>query len=412
MATVTIRANQNSYNFDQTGGTRDPQFELQDRVPFMDAIEAQRTEVLKTLTKGGALNEVRPKWGIHKVTPRSSVLAAQLTAGASSMTLPSGHTARFQQGHVVQLTRQSDGETETVWINDDPALTTATIDRGIGSTAIQFEIGDQVKVVGIAMPQGSDFPLAPVSRGEQYSNEWQEFSKSIVHTHQSDITPSVDNPTGSLKDRDMLQIGREIKMDLDRALLLGRKKKGDPSAAAPKPSFMGGLIQMAELSGNVYTVGGPSVLLSPEAIAFVQHEITARYEDRGGQVWLMSWNTKQILNKVLSPLRYNRGIDGTEFDDRWESYRTEVGTVKFTWDEDFPDGIILGYSPKNIKYHPLQGADWKEKDFPTKGLYSWQGMAGIYTLKAMDVPGMFLMKGFDTNTAHYPSVLRPSTFLT
>jgi hypothetical protein len=411
MAVVTIRANQNSYTFDQTGGTRDPQFVVQDRVAFMDAIEDRRTKILDSLSKGSSSTEDRPRWGIHAVTPRGSVLAAQLLAGGSSATLPAGHAARFQQGHVLQLTRASDNETEVVWVNDDPGSNAVTIDRGIGTTAIQFEVGDKITIIGIALPQGSDFPLAPVSRGSAYYNRWQFFGKSLTHTLEGRKVPSVDNPGGDLLSRDKLQIGKDIKMDLDRALLLGRRRAGDPSPAAPKPSFMGGILQMAELSGNVYTVGGDDVLLSHHAISHVQHDMDDKYGDRAAKRLVMSWNTKQIFNRLAAPLKYNRGEDGNNIDERWDSMDTDVGRVTFTYEQDFPDGLILGYDTKNLKYHPFEGADWAEKDFPTKGFYSWFGMGGIYTLKAMDVPGMFLIRGFDTNLSHYPSWDRPSSFL-
>lgn len=411
MALVTIRANQNSYSFNQTGGTRDPYFEMDDISPFMDAVEAERTEILKSISKGSASNELKPRWGIHRVVPRSSVLAAQLLAAGTTATFPAGHTSRFQQGHVLQITRASDGVTEPVWVNADPGLTTATITR-IGEDNYQFEVGDTVTVIGIAMPQGSDFPLAPVARGEQYTNEWQEFSKHLEHTLQGDKTPSKDNPSGSLRSRDMLQIGKQIKQDLNFSVLLGRRRAGDPSPAAPIPSFMGGILQMAELSGNVYTVGGTDVLLSPDALSFVQHEMADRYKDgTAAKVWVMSYQTKRILNRVMGPMRYNAGIEGTNYDDRWETYETEEGKIRFTWMRDFPEGLILGYEPSKLKYFPFEGADWKEKDFPTKGLYTWQGIGGIYSLKAENIPGMFLIKGFNTNLGAYPNVLRPATFL-
>lgn len=412
MSTVTIRANQNSYTFDQTGGTRDPQFVIQDRVAFMDAIEDQRTVILDTFKKGSALTEDRPRWGLHAVTPRGSVLGATLASGATSATLPTGHSARFQQGHVLQVTRASDNEVEYMWVNDDPGNDTLSVERAVGSTALDFEAGDQIKIVGIAMPQGSDFPLAPVSRGTTYYNRWQEFSKAIVHTLQSRKTPSVDNPGGDLLDEDFLQIGKDIKMDLDRALLFGRRRNGVPDPAAPKPSLMGGLIQMAELSGNVYNIGGDDILLSHEALEFVQNDLDEAVGDRAGTKWVMSWKTKQIFNRLKSPLSYNRGIEGTKVDTRWNSLVTDIGTIEFVHIRDFPDGVILVYSEKNLQYNPYAGADWAEKDFPTKGFYAWKGIGGIYTMTAKDIPGMALLRGFDTNLGHYPSFARPSTFLT
>lgn len=412
MSVVTIRASQNSYTFDQTGGTRDPQFVIQDRVAFMDAIEDRRTTILDSLTKGSSSTEDRPRWGLHAVTPRGSVVGAQLLAAGGSLTLPTGHGARFQQGHVLQLTRASDNEVEVLWVSDDPQGDTLTVDRGIGTTAIQFEVGDKITVIGIALPQGADFPLAPVSRGRAFYNRWQFFGKSLTHTLEGRKVPSVDNPNGDLLTRDKLQIGKDIKMDLDRALLLGRRRAGDPSPAAPKPSFMGGLLQMAELSGNVYSVGGSDILLSPDVISHVMHDMDDKYGDRAARKLVMSWNTKQIFNRLASPLKYNAGMNGNTVDDRWETYQTDAnGAISFSYQKDFPDGVILGYDNSNIKYHPFEGADWAEKDFPTKGFHSWFGMGGIYTMKALDLPGMFLIRAFDTTLSHYPSWSRPQSFL-
>jgi hypothetical protein len=407
MSTVTIRANQNSYTFDQTGGTRDPQFVIQDRVAFMDAIEDQRTVILDSFKKGSALTEDRPRWGLHSVTPRGSVLGADALAAATSLTLPTGHSARFQQGHVLQVTRASDNAVEYMWVNDDPGNDTLSVDRGVGSTALDVVAGDQIKIVGIAMPQGSDFPLAPVSRGTVYYNRWQEFSKAIVHTLQSRKTPSVDNPSGDLLDEDFLQIGKDIKMDLDRALLFGRRRAGVADPAAPKPSFMGGLIQMAELSGNVFNIGGSDILLSHEALEFVQNDLDEAVGDRAGTKWVMSWKTKQIFNRLKNPLSYNRGIEGTRVDTRWNTLVTDIGTIEFVHIRDFPDGMILVYSEKNLQYNPYAGADWAEKDFPTKGFHSWKGMGGIYTMTAKDIPGMALIRGFNMNLGDYPSFAQP-----
>lgn len=412
MSTTTIRAAQNSFGFDQTGGTRDPQFILQDVVPFMDAIEDQRMMTLNSMKKGSALNTDRPRWGLHTVTPRGSKVAAALTTTALALTLATGHSARFQQGHMLRLTRVSDGEFEHVWVNDDPGLTDLSIKRAQGgTTALAFAVGDEIKIVGIAMPQLSDFPLASVSRGTTFYNRWQTFSKSLVHSVEADVIPSVDNPNGSLITRDKLQIAKDIKLDLDQALLLGRRQAEVPDPAALTPETMGGLLHLAELSGNVVNVGGSTVLLSHEALEYVQQDMDFRYGANAPTKFMMSYRTKQIFNRLAAPARYNAGIDGNSLDLRWNSLMTDIGKIDFAFHQDFPDNLILGYSEKNIEYNPFVGLDWKEKDFPTKGFYDWNGIGGKYTMTAKQIPGMVIIRGFDNNLGHYPSFNRPSTFL-
>lgn len=412
MSVVTIRAAHNSYTFDQTGGTRDPQFEIQDRVAFMDAIEDRRTVVLDALKKGPASNENRPRWGLHGQTPRGSIVGAQLASGGTSLTLPTGHGARFQQGHVLQVTRKSDNEVEHLLVNDDPAGDTLTVVRGRGQTTpIQFEIGDAIAIIGIALPELSDFPQAPVSTGYAFYNRWQQFGKSIIHSGQAEVIPNVEYPDGDMKERNLLQQSKDIKYDLDRSLLLGRREAGVPSPAGPLGSTLGGLVHMAELSGNIYSLGGPGVLLNPRAIEFVQHDIDDKYGERGATTYMMSWNTLQIFESMVTPLKWNNGMSGTEYDTRFTKYRTSVGTIELRYTKDFPDGLILGWNPKNVTYNALEGHDWREKAFPTKGFYGWDGIGGIFTLKAKDIPGMFLIRGFDTNVNHYPDWSKPSTFL-
>lgn len=412
MSVVTIRANHTSFPFTQTGGARDPQWEQQDRVAFMDAIEDRRTVVLdKLVKKGAASNELKPRWGNHGVTPRGSVVGATFANNTNTLTLPTGHGARFQQGHVLQLVRKSDNEVEHLWVNDDPASDGLPVIRARGGTsAIQFEVGDTVSIIGIAMPEGSDFPQAPVSTGRAFYNRWQFFAKSLQLTDQADVIPDVEFGSGERADAFKLQQAKDAKMDLDRAILLSKRQAGDPSPAAPRPSTMGGIIQMGELSGNIYSGGGSNVLLGSQLLKYVQNDMDDKYGDKAATHYIMSYNTLSIMESLLVPMRWNAGVDGTTYDDRFTSYRTSVGTITLQYTRDFPDGLILGYNPNSITYHPLEGHDWKEKDFPTKGFHQWHGLGGIYTTKATGLLGMFIIRGFDTNLNHYPVWDRPSTW--
>ncbi len=404
MSVTTIRAAQNSHDFTLNGGTRDPQFVLRDVVPFMDAIEDQRTLTLDSLKKGSALTTVRPEWGEHGITPRGSKLAVAALVGDTALTFATGHTARFQQMHMLRITRASDGLYEHVWVNDDPALTTISVKRAQGgTTALAFAIGDDVKIVGIAMPQLADFPLAMVSRGMKYYNRWQTFAKHLVHSDEADQIPSVDNPNGSLITRDKMQIAKDLKMDLDQALLLGRRQSENPDHADPTPETMGGILHMAELSGNAYNVGGAAVKLSAESIEYVQGELDRLYGQNAPTKYIMSLRTKRIFNRLMAPAKYENGTAGTSFDLRWNTVTTDVGTIDFSFHQDFPDGMILAYSPKNIEYNPFAGHDWKEKEFPTKGFYSWNGIGGKYTMTAKRVSGMAIINGFNQTLSAYPS---------
>lgn len=413
MSVVTIRANQTAYSFNEAGGTRDPNYEVRDAVTFMDAVERQDATILDDTKKGAAMNTQRPRWGVYSVTPRGSVVGSGgISDVATDLPLPVGHSPRFQQGHVLQLTRASDNETETLWVSAEPLQASLTVTRGKGGTTpIAFIAGDKIRIIGIAMPEASDFPLGPVSTGHEYNNEWQKFETSLTWSHEAQHMPSVDSPKGGMASRQKLQKAKDLKLDLDRALLLGRREFGSPNPAAPSPRFMGGLLEAAEQSGNVYSVGGPTTLIGPEVLQFVQYDLYDRVGGNAPKTYVMSFNTAMIFGQLFAPARYNAGISGTNYDMRWETIDTLVGKIKFTYKLDFPDGVILIYDNADFKYHPFEGMDWKEKTVPTKGFYDWWGLGGMYTTIASKIPAMAIIRDFDTNINHYPSFNRPSTFL-
>jgi hypothetical protein len=412
MSTQVVRAAQNSATYQQTGGTRNPQFEIDnDFGVFMDAIERQDTPMLtgpEAIKKGTAGTNSVERWAMDSVTPRGSVISGSLANNATAIPVPTGHSARFQQGHLLLLTKKSDNSTEVVWVNDDPGNDTLSVDRNIGNTgAITFADQDLITVIGIAMPELSDFPLAPTSGGKTFSNVYQSFEKQNTISKFADGTPTLENSAGKQLSKLMVQLGRDIKLDLDRSLIFSRKQGYNPDPAGPKPSTMAGLIQLAEASGNVYNIGGSDILISYEALSQVFNDLQYLVGDNAGTKWLMSYRTKQLLNSLTYPTRYNAGMTGNSVNNLWNSLTLDTGTIQFTAIHDFPDGMIVIYSDKNLEYKAKANMDWQEQDFATQGNYFKRGISGTFTLKAAAIPGMAIIRGFDTNQGHYPQWNRP-----
>lgn len=404
MTVQTVRAGQTTYPANVTGGTRDPQSILIDIAPFMDAIEDRDTHFLNSLTKGKAVRSFKHQWGMKGVNPRGSVVAADATAGATSFTVPTGHGVRFQQGHMLLATKKATGEQELIWVKDDPAQSTLSVKRAQGgTTAIALTAGDTIAIVGIAMPQLSDFPLAPVSRGRRWFNFCQEFSKHIEMSAQNRYTPDEENPSGDWLAEDMLQLGKDIRLDLNNALLFGRRQAGSPDPADLSPATLGGLQQFAEMSGNVYDLGGAD--LSVEAIDTVMSDLDTAVGRNKGDLVLGSLNTKQIFNRLLHPFKYQSGVGvrANSADLTWDSVTLETGTYKLNHMQGIPNGVIFVYSNKNVTYSPYTNLDWKEKTVPTKGNYDWKGISGTFTFEAKSLPGWAVIKNFNTDLAAYPT---------
>ena len=171
--------------------------------------------------------------------------------------------------------------------------------------------------------------------------------------------------------------------------------------------MMGGLRYFALQSGNVFNVGGSSVLLTIEAFQEGVMILDDAVGGNAGTKLLMSLRTKEIFNRLLSPFKYQMGVPADsngKADLRWQSVTTEVGTYEFTHMRNIPDGEIYLYNPKFLQYMPYKGLDWRDKEIPTKGDYAWKGMSGTFTFEATGLPTMAIFRNFDTNLAHYPSI--------
>lgn len=400
MAQLVVRAAQTNYETDVPGGTRDVDFQGRDVAPFMDAVENQDTKFLNSLKKGKPGVDRKERTGIHGVTPRGSEVGGAVGTTDTTITLVTNHGVRFQQGHVLRITN-STGASEHVWVREDPGVSSITVKRGQGGTTpLTFAAGDKIRIIGIAMPQMSDFPLAPVSRGRTWHNFFQEFSKHLEMSEQGRVSPNMEYPSGDWLSRDMLAVAKDIKMDLEEALISGRRQEGSPNPEDPTPSMLGGFVQFAELSGNVFNNSGAALGLEPlEEMIIQMHE---QIGSNMGTKLLMSIRTKQIFNRLAHPSRYQAGMTGTKAETRWNTVDLETGTYEFSHIDGIPDSMIFLYNPKWMEYAPFQGLDWKEKDFPTKGNYVWRGISGTYTYRPGKVPGYAVLRNFDTDLSNYP----------
>jgi len=100
------------------------------------------------------------------------------------------------------------GESEILWVRADPNPDSLPVKRAQGTTtALAFAAEDTVKVIGIAMPQLADYPMAPVSRGRTFHNFFQEFPKHIVVSNQARKARNAEFPNGDSLDRDILPLG-------------------------------------------------------------------------------------------------------------------------------------------------------------------------------------------------------------
>jgi len=403
MSMAVTRAAQNSYPNTVTGGTQDIWTEPRNISVFMDAVEREDTPFLNNLKKGSAGRDRKEYTAIHSVTPRGSVVAAAVSTGASSITLPTGHGFRFQQANVIKVTA-ANGDEEIMWVNADPDASSLSVKRAQGGTsALAFAGNEKIAIIGTALPQLADFPMGPVSRGRYFWNTYQKFATHLTYSAEARKTGTTEYPSGDQLERDMLQKGKDLKAELNQALINGRRQEGSPDPSDPIPAMFGGLRFFAAQSGNVFTIGTSSTLLTFDAVNEAVVTLDEKIGEKKGLRALMSPRTKQVFNRIANPARYQFGLEGRAVETRVDKIMTDVGDITFEFDRHLPDGEIYLFKDGGMEYAPFEGLDWKGKDVPTKGDYTWRGLSGTFTFRPGAVPAMALIKGFSTDTSAYPT---------
>lgn len=400
MAQTVIRAAQNTLPITENGGTRDPRTN-QDLGAFMEAIEDESTHFLNSLKKGGAGTMTKEYGGVHQIMPRGSRVAAAVTAAVTSLPIIPGHGTRFQQGQVVRVTGANGYE--IMWVNADPATGALSVKRAQGNTvALAFAANDEVKSIGIAMPELSNFPLSPVSTGKQFWWTYQKFDGHLEMSDEARMEPTQEFGSGDYLGKQMVGLGKRMKRELDQALLLGHRQTESQDPADPRPRMLGGLVYYAEASGNVYSGGGRTTALSLDFIENVTIDRDEKYGDNAKRRWVMSPRTAMVISRLAHPAKYQAGVSDNKIDLRFTTLMTGSGDVEFSTLKGLPDGTIFLYEDSNHEYGPFTGLDWKEKEVETKGDWEWRGMSGTFGYRPKHPDAYALVNNFSMDLSAYP----------
>lgn len=405
MSVTTFRASQTSY---AGGSISDGVTRLNDRIKrdlteFMDAPEVTDTDFLNSISKGPAGTQNKKEWGIKAVNPRGSTVGAGgIDTSATALPVATGHGVRFQLGHILWVEQASTpANYEIMWVNAEPTANGLTVKRAQGGTSgTAFSQHDIIRIIGVALPQLTAYPLSPVSRGNLWYNFYERFQGSIEHDIESRNTADYEID-GDPMDEDMAALGVQMKLNLEQALIVGRRQAGDPASATKEPALVGGILQLAELSGNTTNVA--SALLSIDHLEEAFSELDDAVGSNAGSRILCSLNTKRVINRLLNNSRMLTATDKT-LAQKFDAVELETGTYELGRTRNFPDGKLLIYDPGTVQYHPRKGMDWQEEDLPVTKPSTWRGILGSFTLSVDTPQTMHLIYGFDTTLGNYPSL--------
>lgn len=368
---------------------------------FVDALEPYDTPFLTTIGIGGEIDNPKPEWGQRYQLPHRITLDSNLTNVATTMVVDTGQGAYLQQYMVLKILDSTNGD-EIVWIDQAPADWTGADSPDIiraqgGTSAVAHTAPLTVEVIGVAEPATVDHAESAYVFGDFQYNRFQRFGGMIPMDNLGRVTPNHEIKGDQLLER-IREKAKDFKLQLEKAIVHGKRQTGTPDDSAKRPDLMGGIQQF--LTTNVTDLNGAALTVASleEATADVWDLV----DDKLATTLYMNMNTKRIVSRLLEPIRFtNMGASQTSVDTRFTRVTLDTGTFNFVVSRYMPDGEIWGLNPRDLKVHPYKGGRWAIRDLETQGDYSKKAIWGTYTLIFKRERAAFRIHDFDTTLSNY-----------
>jgi hypothetical protein len=377
---------------------------------WMDSLQDWETEFLEEVGIGGELATRRPQWGEGGVIPDfvtfAGGLPAATTTGATVATGDAVLLHRYLHLNVYEvdpITGFPDFTTrEQVMVDNQPTADNAVnLVRGWGDTSPRtFGPNARGYIDYSSLPEGQDFVKSPDVFGSLYDNRFQMFFKAVGATEQENRLNIYEYGDGPHLTRKMELRRRQLRKELQKAIILGEKNVGD--GATNNAHTMDGLWGFVQ-SGNVWDLAGRR--LTPYDIDSAGAKLWHAHKDIKAKRLLMSMNTARLFDGQLD--RYRQADMGTtRVDQRLTAFVTRLGEFTIQHTPDFPDGLVIGCNVPDLKVRPYAGQKWHEKEIPTKGPYMERAIYGEYTLVVKNPSVLFALYNFDTNLDNYRGLFK------
>jgi hypothetical protein len=305
-------------------------------------------QVLTLLSREASTRETvatKFRWLEDEAKARFDTTSAAVTS--SAVEVPVVHGTFFQQWDQVLNTRTG----EQIRI-DAVAGNTATVTRGIGSTATAMLEGDELYIIGTAQPENDTSKVARSKTPSLLENNTQIFRTPFEI---SDTAANVGYMVAP-KEWDRLQRNGAIEhaKDIELALLFGRKSATTPGSTEDRTT--GGVLSF--ITSNQTDAGG--TLSEAEFNAFLLQVM--RYNSRKMALGLCSGVGLAALNKFPASKQITKN-DESSYGMNVTQYTSPFGTLKVVYHKLLEGakygGYIITLDMEEVEYRPLSNRDTK-----------------------------------------------------
>lgn len=410
MANEIITPPLNTYSTGVTGGTGYPGdaatgLGQREFISYMDALLPYNTKFDTMLGKGGTVTQSKLEGGRRKRKGVQLTVNEALTNSDTTITFTSA--ALVHPGMVILIEYDGVNAEEVVWVPMNSTITATDVGvlRGQGTPAVAHLTAITATIIGVATPDGSNHPTAPVQFGNQWFNYRQRFAEAINIDSAEDIQHDWEHPNGNIFETRLAETASYIKLLREMAFLRGRRAVGAPSTNTANK--LGGLYQFAgEIADNFYDLNGG--LLNIYDFETVLRDGLNTVDSAFGDVAIMSNTVKAIIDTSFNAAR-RAGMDTTSGKFMVDTLTFSAGELTFVplRDEVWPStaGIAI-VRMSDVKYYPYQGLDWHfARQVPgvdTGGDFKIGSISCDVTFMPSALETMSLIGNFVTDISQYP----------
>ncbi len=344
----------------------------------ISAILLDDTDFLSEIgISGTPATQTKHEWDEDALNATSLVqsggTSAQMALGTTT-----GTVIRFSSSMIGRITagtllkNRLSGKTEVIQVTG-VSSTSATVTRGYGATSAQTHAaGATWEIIANPRPQGMTGPKDTSTARTRPFNFTQIFSKGVIVTGTANAIKH--NGIGR---EDMYQIDmrlRELKVELDRALIMGVRAPNNIDATTY--GTMGGVIDFVGFIGGGNN-RGTAENLTPSVLNAMAKDVF----DDGGRpdMVLVGGTQKQKIASFDQEFRRST-LDTRRAGFTVEEFVTDLGVnLRVVVDRNVPSDVCLVLDSSRVKVMPLQGrAFFLEKLAKTGDAENWQ-IVGEYT---------------------------------
>lgn len=403
MAQTTANSRFNAYSTAATGGTVPATLVIRpDEFPFIQYMRRFDTPFLDMISDKNAGPKTVSmtngfEYGESDIAPRTSAFAEDLDTTETAVNVTAGHGVRFQPYFLIR--NDATGEVMLVTeVNTD----TLTVTRGWGSTSGTADVTntDAITILGPAIPEGSDYILSPIQRGETFTQYAQIMELTFQFTYRGEVTGTYEEP-GNQYNYELKKKIKEMAERLDDGLLSGVKNAGDGSGT--NPSTFGGIREWT----STYVTDLGSNTAPIELNDFLTQAQTV-FNDVGmqsmGKVIMAGPYFKRIMNSWYQASRRTSNNDA-KINTVWETIETDFGTFKFKMNHkcDTDEMFVLNPEDFSLHYYGPEGKFHAGKYEP-QGWYKTGFYRGDLAPIFQGERRRFRIHDFSTTDADYPNL--------